>query len=70
MKLFNIVFFCKKNFGFIKKIKNEYTNIIKNVIILSILEKGGVIVMRTLLIKILVIILLQIVIILIQEFWK
>ena len=45
-------------------------NIIKNVIILSILEKGGVIVMRTLLIKILVIILLQIVIILIQEFWK
>ena len=52
------------------KLKNRYTNILKNDIILTILEKGGVIVMRTLLIKILVVILLQIVIILIQEFWK
>lgn len=33
-------------------------------------EKGGNTIMRVLLIKILVVILLQIVIILIQEFWK
>ena len=64
------LFYFIKICNLLKKLKNRYTNILKNDIILTILEKGGVIVMRTLLIKILVIILLQIVIILIQEFWK
>jgi len=49
--LFNIIFFILRKF--IKKL-----NILKNIIILTILEKGGIIVMRTLLIKILVVILL------------
>lgn len=64
------LFYFIKICNLLKKLKNRYTNISKNDIILAILEKGGVIVMHTLLIKILVIILLQIVIILIQEFWK
>ena len=64
------LFYFIKICNLLKKLKNRYTNILKNDIILTILEKGGVIVMRTLLIKILVVILLQIVIILIQEFWK
>ena len=66
---YNLFYFIKIC-NLLKKLKNRYTNILKNDIILTILEKGGVIVMRTLLIKILVVILLQIVIILIQEFWK
>ena len=68
-KFLNLFYFIKIC-NLLKKLKNRYTNILKNDIILTILEKGGVIVMRTLLIKILVVILLQIVIILIQEFWK
>ena len=64
------LFYFIKICNLLKKLKNRYTNISKNDIILAILEKGGVIVMHTLLIKILIVILLQIVIILIQEFWK
>ena len=64
------LFYFIKIYNLLKKLKNRYTNISKNDIILAILEKGGNTIMRTLLIKILVVILLQIVIILIQEFWK
>ena len=61
------LFYFIKIFNLLKKLKNRYTNISKDVIILAILEKGGNTIMRVLLIKILVVIL---VIILIQEFWK
>ena len=64
------LFYFIKICNLLKKLKNRYTNISKNIIILAILEKGGNTIMRVLLIKILVVILLQIVIILIQEFWK
>ena len=64
------LFYFIKIFNFFNKLKNRYTNISKDVIILAILEKEGNTIMRVLLIKILVVILLQIVIILIQEFWK
>ena len=61
------LFYFIKIFNLLKKLKNRYTNISKDVIILAILEKGGNTIMRVLLIKSLVVIL---VIILIQEFWK
>ena len=64
------LFYFIKICNLLKKLKNRYTNISKNDIILAILEKGDNTIMRVLLIKILVVILLQIVIILIQEFWK
>ena len=63
---YNLFYFIKIC-NLLKKLKNRYTNISKDVIILAILEKGGNTIMRVLLIKILVVIL---VIILIQEFWK
>ena len=61
------LFYFIKIFNLLKKLKNRYTNISKDVIILAILEKGGNTIMRVLLIKSLVVIL---VIILIHEFWK
>ena len=61
------LFYFIKIFNLLKKLKDRYTNISKDVIILAILEKGGNTIMRVLLIKSLVVIL---VIILIQEFWK
>ena len=47
------LFYFIKIFNLLKKLKRMYTNVLKNDIILAILEKGGVIVMRMLLIKIL-----------------
>ena len=50
---YHLFYFIHRLYNILQKIKKKYINILKNDIILTILEKGVVIVMCTLLIKIL-----------------